>query len=45
MVSAIFILDQKGKPLIFRKYRDDCPSDVPQRFMKYGFRTGGVGSM
>lgn len=33
MASAVFILDQKGKPLIWRNYRGDIPSNVPERFM------------
>jgi len=32
--SAIYILDSKGKPLIYRNYRYDIPSNIPARFTK-----------
>lgn len=34
MISALFILDQKGRPIIFRDYRGDIPTNqVSKRFI------------
>lgn len=35
MASAVYILDLKGKPLIWRNFRGDVPSNIPEKFAGY----------
>jgi AP-1 complex subunit mu len=36
MISALFILDQKGKPVLIRDFRGDIPlAGIPHQFVQY----------